>query len=157
MVIQTVEFQYVDGADRGLETPCKATEGASGYDLRADLLGLNEAKTGLPLKSNEIRLVPTGIRLAMPQGIEGQIRPRSGLAAKYGVTVLNAPGTIDSDYRGELKIILINLGNKEFLIQHGDRIAQLVFLTLPSVALEYRAELTETDRGEQGFGSTGLK
>jgi len=156
MGTQTVKFQYVDGADLGLETPSRATQGSSGFDLRADLLRLSEASRELRLKPQESRLVPTGIRVAMRQGLEGQIRPRSGLAAKHNVTVLNAPGTIDSDFRGELQVLLINLGQDEFCIRHGDRIAQLVFVTLPSISLELSQNLTQTERGEKGFGSTGV-
>lgn len=156
MGTQAVEFQYVDGADVRLGKPSRATQGSSGFDLRADLLRLSEASRELLVKPQESRLVPTGIRIAMPQRIEGQIRPRSGLAAKHSVTVLNAPGTIDSDYRGELQVLLINHGKNEFRIRHGDRIAQLVFVALPSISLELRQDLAQTERGESGFGSTGL-
>lgn len=156
MGTQTVEFRYVDGADVGLGKPSKATEGSSGFDLRADLLRLSESSRELLVPPQESRLVPTGIRIAMPQGIEGQIRPRSGLAAKHSVTVLNAPGTIDSDYRGELQVLLINHGKGEFIVRHGDRIAQLVFVELPIITLELSQDLAQTARGESGFGSTGL-
>ncbi|MGJ8530149.1 dUTP diphosphatase [Maritalea sp.] len=156
MSTQTVKFQYVDGADLRQEKPSKATSGSSGFDLRADLLRLSATSRELLLKPKESRLVPTGIRIAMQQGLEGQIRPRSGLAAKHNVTVLNAPGTIDSDYRGELQVLLVNLGQDEFCIRHGDRIAQLVFVTLPSISLELSQNLSQTERGEKGFGSTGL-
>ncbi|MEP5762863.1 MAG: dUTP diphosphatase [Litoreibacter sp.] len=154
MSTQAVKFQYVDGADHRQEKPSKATSGSSGFDLRADLLRLSG--DSCELKPQQSRLVPTGIRIAMQQGLEGQIRPRSGLAAKHNVTVLNAPGTIDSDFRGELQVLLINLGQDEFCIGHGDRIAQLVFVTLPSISLELSQNLTQTARGEKGFGSTGL-
>ncbi|MDO6757359.1 dUTP diphosphatase [Phaeobacter inhibens] len=156
MGTQTVKFQFIDGADVGLGKPSKATEGSSGFDLRADLLRLSEASRELVVKPQESRLVPTGIRIAMPQRIEGQIRPRSGLAAKHNVTVLNAPGTIDCDYRGELQVLLINHGKDRFRIRHGDRIAQLVFVALPSISLELSQELAQTERGENGFGSTGV-
>lgn len=156
MSTQTVKFQYVDGADLRQKKPSKATSGSSGFDLRADLLRLSEHSRELRLKPQQSRLVPTGIRIAMQQGLEGQIRPRSGLAAKHNVTVLNAPGTIDSDFRGELQVLLINLGQDDFCIGHGDRIAQLVFATLPSISLELSQNLTQTERGEKGFGSTGL-
>lgn len=156
MGTQTVEFQHVDGADIGLGKPSKATQGSSGFDLRADLLRLSETSRELLVKPQESRLVPTGIRIAMPQRIEGQIRPRSGLAAKHHVTVLNAPGTIDSDYRGELQVLLINHGKDGFRIKHGDRIAQIVFVALPSISLELSHDLGETERSENGFGSTGL-
>lgn len=156
MGAKTVEFQLVDGADVELGKPCRATEGSSGFDLRADLLRLPDGSRELLVQPQESRLVPTGIRIAMPKRIEGQIRPRSGLAAKHSVTVLNAPGTIDSDYRGELQVILINHGKDEFLVRHGDRIAQLVFVELPSISLELSQDLAQTKRGESGFGSTGL-
>jgi len=156
MDTQTVKFQYVDGADVGLGKPSKATQGSSGFDLRADLLRLSEASLEILVKPQESYLVPTGIRIAMPEGIEGQIRPRSGLAAKHGVTILNAPGTIDNDYRGELQVILMNHGKNEFRIKHGERIAQIVFVHLPRISLELSQDLTESERGESGFGSTGL-
>lgn len=155
MSTQTIEIQNVDGADLELGKPSKATQGSSGFDLRADLLRLSGVSRELLVKPQEILLIPTGIKIAMPQGFEGQIRPRSGLAAKHGITVLNAPGTIDSDYRGELQVLLINHGKDEYRIKHGDRIAQLVFISLPSVSLELSKDLSKTERGEGGFGSTG--
>jgi dUTP pyrophosphatase len=100
-------------------------------------------------------LIPTGIRLEIPEGCEAQVRPRSGLAVSRGVTVLNSPGTIDSDYRGEIKVVLINLGAESFTVKHGDRIAQLVFSPVIRVALEPAPGLSETSRGSGGFGSTG--
>ncbi|UWQ95479.1 dUTP diphosphatase [Rhodobacteraceae bacterium M385] len=157
MGTKVVKFQYVDGADVELELPSRATQGSSGFDLRADLLRLSEASRELLVRPQESRLVPTGIRIAMPQRIEGQIRPRSGLAARHCVTVLNAPGTIDSDYRGELQVLLINHGKDGFRIRHGDRIAQLVFVAIPDISLELSQDLTQTERGESGFGSTGLR
>ena len=130
--------------------PCYMSEHASGFDLEACLT------QDVQLAPGERALVPTGLRLAIPRGFEGQVRPRSGLAARHGVTVLNAPGTIDSDYRGEVCVILINLGSELYTISHGDRVAQLV------IAPTIRAELVEvesldtTGRGEGGFGSTGV-
>lgn len=129
--------------------PEMATAGAAGYDLCA-----SEAVT---LKAGEFEKVPTGIRISMPMGMEAQIRPRSGLAAKYGVTVLNAPGTIDSDYRGEICVILINHGKKDFIIEPGMRIAQMVFAHVTQVAFEQVDTLDDTARGAGGFGSTGVK
>ncbi len=101
-------------------------------------------------------MVPTGLHLEIPAGFEGQVRPRSGLAARNGVTVLNAPGTIDSDYRGELKVILVNLGEADFRIQTGDRIAQIVFSPVVRVSFRQKDSVAETRRGSGGFGSTGI-
>ena len=101
-------------------------------------------------------LVPTGLRLQIPRGLEAQVRPRSGLAARHGISVLNAPGTIDSDYRGEVQVILVNLGHEEFRIRSGDRIAQLVFSPVVRVSFQARPLIDETARGSGGFGSTGI-
>ncbi len=130
--------------------PVYQSEGASGADLRAKL---DEAVMILP---RQRALIPTGIRLQIPRGLEAQIRPRSGLAAKNGVTVLNSPGTIDSDYRGEVKIVLINLGETEFVIRPGDRIAQIVFSAVTRVVFRRAETVAETPRGDGGFGSTGF-
>lgn len=134
----------------GAKLPHYATDGAAGMDLIA-----NEEKT---IYFGEAEMVKTGLFLEIPQGYEAQIRPRSGLALKNGITVLNAPGTIDSDYRGEIGVILINLNRygREYLIHPGDRIAQLVFAPAIRADLE-EADLSDTDRGEGGFGSTGVK
>jgi dUTP pyrophosphatase len=107
------------------------------------------------LQPGERALVPTGIAIAMPAGMEAQVRPRSGLAVKHGVTVLNAPGTIDADYRGEIKVPLINLGQEPFVVRRGERIAQMVFQLLPEIRLVEADELDSTERGEGGFGHTG--
>ncbi len=133
----------------GLALPDYATAGAAGADLHAAVI------EPLTLKSGERALIPTGFALAIPDGWEGQIRPRSGLALKHGVTTLNAPGTIDSDYRGEVGVILINLGAGPFTVQRGDRIAQIVFAPAPAIVFEEVAVLTETSRMKAGFGSTG--
>lgn len=129
--------------------PAKGSEFASGYDLRA---AIDEP---LVLSSGARALVPTGVAIALPAGFEGQVRPRSGLAVSHGVTVLNAPGTIDSDYRGEIKVVLINHGDSDFTIRRGDRIAQLVFAELAQLEIRLVAELDDTLRGDGGFGSTG--
>ena len=129
--------------------PYKATGGAAGYDLVA-----NEA---FEIKAGHQVIVPTGTWLEIPYGYEGQIRPRSGLAANKMVTVTNAPGTIDSDYRGEIKVILINLNDRPFTIEKGERIAQIVFSPVLSVDFEEVEKLDSTDRGQRGFGSTGVK
>ncbi|MGE4527117.1 MAG: dUTP diphosphatase [Rhodospirillaceae bacterium] len=136
----------------GLPLPKYQTPGAAGVDL---LAALAEAKTLAP---GERALIPTGIAIALPPGYEAQVRPRSGLALKHGVTVLNAPGTIDADYRGEVGVILINLGQEPFTIAPGERIAQMVVAPLSRIVWQSMgAALPETGRGAGGFGSTGAK
>lgn len=130
--------------------PEYATPDSAGVDLRANL---PEAVTLQPL---ERRLIPTGLHIALPQGYEAQVRPRSGLAYKSGVTVLNAPGTIDADYRGDVGVILINLSNEAFTVNHGDRIAQMVIAPYTRVDFERVDNLDETVRGVGGFGHTGV-
>lgn len=134
---------------QGLPLPAYATEGAAGMDLVAAVT----APVALPPGGRA--LVPTGLEIALPRGYEAQVRPRSGLALKHGVTVLNSPGTIDSDYRGEVRILLINLGETAFTIARGDRIAQLVVAPVTSARWEEAATLAESARGAGGFGSTG--
>lgn len=129
--------------------PEYASEGAAGADLKADL---REELTLLP---GTRALVPTGLWVSIPEGFEGQVRPRSGLAARSGVTILNAPGTIDSDYRGEIRVILVNLGTEPFVIRRGDRIAQLVIAPVMKAEFIMQEELDRTARGAGGFGSTG--
>ena len=136
---------------RGLELPRQQTAGAAGVDLLA-ALGISEVVT-LPPGGRAI--VPCGFAMALPVGYEAQVRPRSGLAARHGVTVLNTPGTIDADYRGEVKVILINLGAEPFEIRRGDRIAQMVVAPVSGVSFSERETLDETERGAGGFGSTG--
>jgi dUTP pyrophosphatase len=123
---------------------------AAGCDLRANL------QQPITLSPLERALIPTGIFLEIPEGYEGQVRPRSGLAAKHGITVLNSPGTIDSDYRGEVKVILVNISNQAFTINNGERIAQLVFAAHQTAQWEEQTELATTTRGEGGFGHTGI-
>jgi dUTP pyrophosphatase len=132
-----------------LEPPSRATIHASGLDLRAAVEG------DLLLDPGERALVPTGIAIAIPPGYEGQVRARSGLAARHGIAVVNGPGTIDADYRGEIQVILVNLGGEPFTIQRGDRIAQLVIAPVLLCDLEVVDSLDETGRGAGGFGSTG--
>lgn len=132
-----------------LPLPGYMTPGAAGLDLLADL------ETELVLAAGERRLVPTGIGVAIPPGFEGQVRPRSGLAAREGLTILNAPGTIDSDYRGEVQVLLVNLGATPVHVRRGDRIAQLVVAPVASIVWHEVAELPPSTRGEGGFGSTG--
>ena len=131
------------------QIPIYKTEGSSGMDLMA----LTEDK--IVISPNKSALVPTGLSVAIPNDTEIQIRPRSGLAAKSSISVLNTPGTIDSDYRGELKVILFNHGDKEFIINNGDRIAQMVLVPILKVQFEEVQDLPETIRGSGGFGSTG--
>ncbi len=133
----------------GLPLPRHMSAGASGCDLVA---AVTEPVTLAP---GERRLIPTGLRLALPPGYEGQVRPRSGLALRHGVTCLNSPGTIDADYRGEVAVILINLGQEPFSVQRGDRIAQLVVTPVEQVEWEEVGELDATERGAGGFGHTG--
>ena len=122
---------------------------AAGLDLRANL------SDKILIYPMERKLIPTGLFIALPQGYEAQIRPRSGLAIKYGITILNSPGTIDSDYRGEIGIILINLSNKRFVVNSGDRIAQMVISKHEQIKWEVLESLPKSNRGEKGFGSTG--
>jgi dUTP pyrophosphatase len=129
--------------------PHYATEQSAGMDLSA---AIDEPIT---IKAGEVKIVPTGIAIALPAGTEAQVRPRSGLAAKNGITVLNSPGTVDADYRGEIKAILINHGKEDFVITHGMRIAQMVIAKYEHVQLEEVDSLDETNRGAGGFGSTG--
>ena len=136
---------------RGLELPRQQTPGAAGVDLLA-ALGTSEVVTMTP---GARAIVPCGFAMALPTGYEAQVRPRSGLAAKHGVTVLNTPGTIDADYRGEVKVILINHGSEPFEIRRGDRIAQMVVAPVSAVIFSERETLDETTRGAGGFGSTG--
>lgn len=131
--------------------PAYETTGSAGMDLRANL------KQAIHLQPRERVLVPTGLKIQLPEGYEAQVRPRSGLALKEGITVLNSPGTIDSDYTGEIGVILINHGKLAFIIQNGDRIAQLVFQKVEQAEFEVVDSLEETQRGEGGFGSTGVK
>ena len=132
-------------------TPKYETPGSSGMDIAAYI---NE---DIIINSGDKALIPTGFSLSIPQGYEVQIRPRSGLAIKKGITILNTPGTIDSDYRGEVKVVLINLSKDKFTVQNGERIAQMVVCPIVQVSIEEVKELSETNRGIGGFGSTGTK
>lgn len=134
----------------GVSMPEYMTEEAAGMDIRAYL------EAPVELKSLERKLISTGVKLEIPKGYEVQVRPRSGLAIKHGVTLLNTPGTIDSDYRGEIKVIMVNLSNEVFKINNGERIAQLVLQKVYSMNLEEADELNETSRNSGGFGSTGV-
>jgi dUTP pyrophosphatase len=145
-----------DWADPGVALPTYETAGAAGADLRANLPE-SERAGGIALAPMERRIVPTGLRIEIPEGYEAQIRPRSGLALKHGISLPNTPGTIDSDYRGSVGILLINLGTDPFLIRHGDRIAQMIVAPVKRAVFEEVRTLVETQRGESGFGSTGRR
>lgn len=142
-----VKVRRVRGGDQNL--PCYMTVHAAGMDLCADLVD------DLVLNPGERKLVPTGLAIALPDGFEAQIRPRSGLALKHGVALVNSPGTIDPDYRGEIGVILINHGSEPFVVRRGERIAQMVFAPFARADLVEVDELDETARGEGGFGHTG--
>ena len=143
-----VQVKRLDGA-QDLQLPTRASEQAAGVDLHAAI------QTPITIEPGERALVPTGIAIALPLGYEAQVRPRSGLAIRHGIALVNAPGTIDADYRGEIKVILINHGAATVMFERGDRIAQLVVQRLPVVEWEAVAELSATARGAGGFGHTG--
>ena len=134
-----------------LPLPSYETEHAAGMDIRAALTDT------VLLKPGERQLIPTGLQMALPAGYEAQIRPRSGLAIKNGITMLNSPGTIDADYRGEIKVIVINHGQEDVLLKHGDRIAQMVISPVVQPEIVATDQLPDTKRGDGGFGSTGIK
>ena len=146
----TVEFQRLPHGE-GLPPPAYQTTDAAGLDLMAAV----PENGPLTLVPGKYAMVPTGLAIALPPGHEAQVRPRSGLAAKHGVTVLNSPGTIDADYRGEIRVILINHGETAFVIRRGERIAQMVIAPVVQAALVPTVALSETGRGAGGFGSTG--
>jgi len=146
----TIQFKRLAG-NPDLPLPAYATPGAAGFDLRACV----PEEQPVLLQPGERALVPTGFAIALPEGYELQVRPRSGLAVKHGLTVLNAPGTVDADYRGPVAVPLINLGQEPFTIHRGERIAQGVVAAAPQVGFLEVAELDETERGAGGFGSTG--
>ena len=145
-----VKIRLLHNCEDIIATPQYATDGSSG----ADLYAVNNDE--ICIKSNQIALIPCGFSMAIPEGYEAQIRSRSGLALKNGVIVLNSPGTIDSDYRGEVKVILMNLSNSDFFVKKGMKIAQMVIAKVEKVSFCLVDELDDTDRGECGFGSTGV-
>ena len=151
----SVNISRVQSADSDVPLPRYETEGAAGMDVFANF-GSARLRGGVTLMPGERKLIPTGFRLAIPRGFEVQVRPRSGLALKRGLTVANAPGTIDSDYRGQVGVILINLGRETFDINHGDRIAQIVLAPVSRMEWVETDHLDETERGAGGFGSTGI-
>ncbi|MFC4103514.1 dUTP diphosphatase [Paenibacillus xanthanilyticus] len=144
-----VLFKRLPGNEE-IELPSKMSELAAGFDLRAAV------SEPVSLAPGERKLIPTGFSMAMPGELEAQIRPRSGLAFKHGITCLNTPGTIDADYRGEVKVLLVNLGQEPFTIERGERIAQIVFQVVPAVTIQEADELPDTVRGAGGFGHTGV-
>lgn len=137
--------------DEKVTVPCYQTEGAAGMDLCAFL------KESVTLKPLERKLIPTGFKMELPKGYEAQVRPRSGMSIKHGITLINCVGTIDEDYRGEVCVPVVNLSNDEFTIHNGDRIAQMVIAPVTKAKIIAAVELTDTQRGEGGFGSTGRK
>jgi len=148
-----IKMSWLAGADRELGLPAYETGGSAGADLRANFL--QDDRAGIVLAPGGRALVSTGLQLEIPHGFEVQIRPRSGLALKHGITLPNSPGTIDSDYRGPLGVILQNTGDEAFAVKHGDRIAQMVVAPVVQAKFELVEELSDTVRGQGGFGSTG--
>jgi len=145
----TIKFKRLSEEFNNIPIPSYSTSGSAGMDIRAAI------KEPVNLKPMKVEMIKTNLSLEIPEGFEIQVRPRSGLAAKHGIGILNSPGTIDSDYRGEVKIILINFSNEEFIIQPGERIAQLILSKVYKVRLEETEELNHSTRGESGFGHTG--
>ncbi|TCS92557.1 dUTP pyrophosphatase [Hazenella coriacea] len=135
--------------NKDLPLPVQMSSGSSGFDLQA---AVNEP---VIIRPGQWKLIPTGFAIAMPPGLEAQIRPRSGLAFKHGITVLNSPGTIDADYRGEIGVLVLNLGEEPYQVERGQRIAQMVFMQVPDVQLQVTDQLDSTTRGTGGFGHTG--
>jgi len=146
--MESISIKIINKSDH--PTPSYETSSSAGMDLRANL------ENPINLKPLERAIIKTGLYIALPQGFEAQVRPRSGLAAKHGISVLNAPGTIDADYRGEIGVILVNLSNENFNINNGDRVAQMVIARYAHTKWEEVSVLDETKRGKGGFGSTGI-
>ena len=151
-----IGVMWEDWADRSVPLPAYRTAGAAGADICANFAPAERA-AGLTLQPMQRAVVPTGFRVEIPMGYEMQIRPRSGLAVKFGISLPNTPGTIDSDYRGPLGVALINLGDAPYTVQHGDRIAQCVVAPVVQAGFQVVGGLTETARGQGGFGSTGRR
>jgi len=146
--MESISIKIINKSDH--PTPSYETSSSAGMDLRANM------ENPINLKPLERAIIKTGLFIALPQGFEAQVRPRSGLAAKHGISVLNAPGTIDADYRGEIGVILVNLSNENFNINNGDRVAQMVIARYAHTKWEEVSVLDETKRGKGGFGSTGI-
>ena len=151
-----VAVSWTKEADQDLGLPKFETDGAAGADLRANL-NTEFRSSGVSLAPLQRELIPTGLCFEIPTGVEGQLRPRSGLALKHGMTLLNAPGTIDSDYRGPIGLIMINMGEFDFKVTHGMRVAQIVFSATLKVQFKVSKNLSQTIRSDSGFGSTGTK
>lgn len=145
-----IQFKKLSHA-KDLPLPSYESKFAAGVDIRAAL------EEPVELQPGRRKLIPTGLKMALPEGYEAQIRPRSGLAYRNGITMLNTPGTIDADYRGEVKVLAVNLGDEPFIIKHGDRIAQMVIAPVTQAEIEEVKNLSETERADGGFGSTGMK
>ena len=151
-----IKIQWIDEADRAVALPSYETAQAAGADLRANLPeAVRDA--GIVIAAGARALIPTGVKMEIPAGFEVQIRPRSGLALKHGITLANAPGTIDADYRGPVGVIMINLGTESFTVAHGDRIAQMVVAPVVQATFDVVDDLSATERGDGGFGSTGRR
>lgn len=146
-----LKIQRIEESFKDIPLPEYATEGSSGLDLRAAI------EKDFVIEKGKFALIPTNLKVEIPSGYEIEVRPRSGLAAKYGIGVLNSPGTIDSDYRGEIKVILFNFGNEDFVIKRGDRIAQMILSKVYKAVLVETHNLNNSSRGEGGFGHTGTK
>ncbi|WP_208352715.1 dUTP diphosphatase [Pseudaestuariivita rosea] len=154
MTTPIIRYIWTEHADQTIPLPTYETPGAAGADIRANLPPDQRAQ-GITLPPMARALIPTGLHIEIPPGYEVQIRPRSGLALKHGLTLPNTPGTIDSDYRGPLGVILMNLGDQPFTVAHGDRIAQMVIAPVIQARFTAADHLSDTDRGQGGFGSTG--
>lgn len=150
----TLRCLWEEGADTAIGLPAYATAGAAGADLRANLPAAQRA-AGLTLAPMARAIVPTGLRIEIPEGFEVQIRPRSGLALRHGITLPNSPGTIDSDYRGPLGVLLVNLGPAPYVVAHGARVAQMIVAPVVQAGFTLVSELSPSVRGANGFGSTG--
>jgi len=144
-----MNIKRISGVFSDIPLPHYSTDGSAGMDVRAAI------DDEIILKSGEVNLVPTNLKVEIPEGFEIQVRPRSGIAAKHGIGILNSPGTIDSDYRGEVKVILFNFGKEDFVIKRGDRIAQMILSKFYTAELNEQEDLSQSSRGEGGFGHTG--
>jgi len=149
--LEKITLKIKRSKNSNLPLPAYETDGSAGMDIRASL------DDDVILEPGDIKLIPTGISVSIPMGYEGQIRPRSGLALKHGIGMVNSPGTIDSDYRGEVGIIMANYGKKSFTIKHGDRIAQMIITRICHAVIEEVSELNSTKRGQGGFGHSGIE
>lgn len=156
MNASVVRLVWQEEADRAIPLPQYGSTGAAGADIRANL-PLETRTDGLTLAPNERRIVPTGLSVEIPDGLEIQLRPRSGLARDHGITLCNSPGTIDADFRGQVCVLLVNLGDRPFTVRHGDRIAQMVVAPVVRAGFAVHDTQTSTERGAGGFGSTGLR